>query len=112
MSSRLIADDLEKQLNERVVSVEPIPAGHSGFTYFVETDASKRDVLRLPPPGARIAATADVIRQARIMSSLHAAGLPTPAIPYMSSEPVVDGRPFVPMETVCGVQIEARSERA
>jgi aminoglycoside phosphotransferase (APT) family kinase protein len=111
MSSRLIADDLEKQLNQRVVSVEAIPAGHSGFTYFVETEASKRYVLRLPPPGARIAATADVVRQGRIMSSLHAAGLPTPAIPYMSSEPVVDGRPFVLMEAVDGLRIEATSER-
>ena len=111
MSSRLISDDLEKQLNERIVSVEPIPAGHSGFTYFVETEASKRYVLRLPPPGARIAATADVVRQGRIMSSLHAAGLPAPAIPYMSSEPVVDGRPFVLMEAVDGLRIEPTSER-
>ena len=111
MSSRLIADDLEKQINERIVSVEPIPAGHSGFTYFVETEASKRYVLRLPPPGARIAATADVVRQARIMSSLHAVGIPTPAIPYMSSEPVVDGRPFVLMEAVEGLRIEETSKR-
>jgi aminoglycoside phosphotransferase (APT) family kinase protein len=111
MSSRLIADDLEKQLNQRVVSVEPIPAGHSGFTYFVETEASKRYVLRLPPPGARIAATADVVRQGRIMSSLHAAGLPAPAILYMSSEPVVDGRPYVLMEAVDGLRIEATSKR-
>src|SRR5260221_1915374 len=110
MSSRLIADDLEKQLKERVVSVEPIPAGHSGFTYFVETEAAKRYVLRLPPPGARIAATADVVRQGRIMSSLHAAGLPAPAIPFMSSEPVVDGRPFVLMEAVDGLRIEPTSE--
>jgi aminoglycoside phosphotransferase (APT) family kinase protein len=111
MSSRLIADDLEKQIKERVLSVEPIPTGHSGFTYWVETEAGNRYVLRLPPPGARIAATADVVRQGRIMSSLHGAGLPAPAIPYMSQELVVDGRPFVLMEAVDGLRIEETSER-
>jgi aminoglycoside phosphotransferase (APT) family kinase protein len=40
------------------------------------------------------------------MSALHAAGLPTPAIPAMSSDPVVDGRPFILMEAVDGVRIE------
>src|SRR6266851_3306977 len=54
--------------------------------------------LRLLPPGARIAGPADVIRQGRIMAALHAAGQPTPDIPLLVSEPVVDGRPFVLME--------------
>src|SRR5256885_12028730 len=45
------------------------------------------------------------------MSSLHAAGIPTPAIPHMSSEPVVDGRPYVLMEAVDGLRIEETSER-
>jgi len=106
-----IAEDLSAQLNQKVVSVEPIPTGHSGFTYWVTTDAGDRYVLRLPPPGARIAATADVVRQGRIMAALHGAGLPAPAIPFMSSEPVVDGRPFVLMEAVAGARIEETSER-
>jgi aminoglycoside phosphotransferase (APT) family kinase protein len=111
-----IRQDLETQCREklarpdlRVTAVEPIPEGHSGFTYFVTvetSDGATRYVLRLPPPGARIAGPADVVRQGRIMSSLHAAGLPTPAIPAMSSEPVVDGRPFILMEAVDGTRIE------
>jgi aminoglycoside phosphotransferase (APT) family kinase protein len=40
------------------------------------------------------------------MSALHAVDLPTPAIPAMSSEPVVDGRPFILMESVDGQRIE------
>jgi aminoglycoside phosphotransferase (APT) family kinase protein len=40
------------------------------------------------------------------MSALHEAGLPTPAIPAMSSEPVVDGRPFILMDAVDGTRIE------
>jgi aminoglycoside phosphotransferase (APT) family kinase protein len=92
-----------------VRSVDPIPEGHSGFTYFVtvdDADLSGRYVLRLPPPGARIAGPADVIRQGRIMAALHAAGLPVPAIPILAPEPVVDGRPFVLMEAVDGARIE------
>ena len=105
-----IESDLQEQIRERVVSISPIPTGHSGFTYWVDTEAGNRYVLRLPPPGARIAATADVVRQGRIMAALHAAGLPAPAIPHMSSDPVVDGRPFILMEAVDGKRIEETSE--
>jgi aminoglycoside phosphotransferase (APT) family kinase protein len=93
----------------RVTAVESIPEGHSGFTYFVTVEGGEgpaRYVLRLPPPGARIAGPADVVRQGRIMSALHVAGLPTPAIPAMSSDPVIDGRPFILMEAVDGTRIE------
>lgn len=111
-----IREDLQAQCRERlgrpglrVLSLEPIPEGHSGFTYFVSIDdggGPRRFVLRLPPPGARIAGPADVVRQGRIMAALHAAGLPVPAIPVLSSDPVVDGRPFVLMDAVEGNRIE------
>jgi aminoglycoside phosphotransferase (APT) family kinase protein len=42
----------------------------------------------------------------RIMAALHAAGLPAPAIPVMTNDPVVDGRPFVLMDAVDGTRIE------
>ena len=99
-----IVSDLTKVLG-KPVSIAPIPEGHSGFTYFVTAGAA-RYVLRLPPPGARIAGTADVMRQGRIMAALHAAGLPTPAVPIICDDPIVDGRPFVLMEQVEGDRIE------
>jgi aminoglycoside phosphotransferase (APT) family kinase protein len=111
-----IREDLEAQCRERfgrprlrVVSVDPIPEGHSGFTYFVtidDLDGPARYVLRLPPPGARIAGPADVIRQGRIMAALHDSGLPAPAVPIIATDPVVDGRPFVLMQAVEGERIE------
>jgi len=112
MTERIRAD-LEARLAMRVLSVDPIPEGHSGFTYFVKTERGDY-VLRLPPPNARIAGTADVMRQGRIMAALHEAGLPTPAVPVICDEPVVDGRPFILMERVQGKRIEktAESEKA
>ncbi len=111
-----IREDLESQCRLRlarprlrVTAVDPIPEGHSGFTYFVtldDGDGPGRYVLRLPPPGARISGPADVVRQGRIMAALHDAGLPAPAIPILAAEPVVDGRPFVLMEAVEGTRIE------
>jgi aminoglycoside phosphotransferase (APT) family kinase protein len=105
-----IRSDLEARLGVRVLSVEPIPEGHSGFTYFVTAENGEY-VLRLPPPNARIAGTADVMRQGRIMAALHEAGLPTPAVPIICSDPIVDGRPFVLMERVDGIRIETTAQR-
>ena len=97
----------------RVLGVEPIPESHSGFTYLVQAEldgTTVEAVLRLPPPGARPLGPADVMRQARIMAALRAAGLPAPAILASSEEPVLDGRPFVVMEKVAGVRIERAVE--
>ena len=105
-----IRADLAAAMGERVASVDPIPEGHSGFTYFVKAESGDY-VLRLPPPGARTAGTADVMRQGRIMAALHDAGLPTPAVPIICSDPIVDGRPFVLMERIKGERIETTAER-
>jgi aminoglycoside phosphotransferase (APT) family kinase protein len=100
-----IAADLAAQIKEPVREVRAIPEGHSGFTYWVELEG-RRGVLRLPPPGARIAGSADIPRQARIMAALHDQGLPVPAVVATSQDPVVDGRPFVLMEAIHGDRVE------
>src|SRR5258708_27562875 len=91
-------------------SIDAIPEGHSGFTYFVSASDgtwSQRYVLRLPPPGARITGPADVLRQGRIMAALNEQGLPTPTIVANEEDPtVLDGRPFCLMEAVDGTRIE------
>jgi len=114
--SEQIRLDLEAACRERmhrpglvVTSVEPVPEGHSGFTYLVrveEVGAATDYVLRLPPPNARIAGPADVLRQGRIMAALNEAGLPAPAVPVICPDPVVDGRPFILMQKVAGTRIE------
>ncbi|TMC14938.1 MAG: phosphotransferase family protein, partial [Chloroflexi bacterium] len=107
LESRLRRDWREPGL--RVGRIEPIAEGHSGFTYWVDINRAggeRRYVLRLSPPGTRPAGAADVARQGRIMAALNAQGLPVPAIPAVSAEPVIDGRPFVLMETVEAERIE------
>ncbi|HEY4864218.1 MAG TPA: phosphotransferase family protein [Candidatus Dormibacteraeota bacterium] len=100
--------DLEAVLGEPVRAVTPIPEGHSGFSYWVEF-AGRRGVMRLPPPGARIAGSADIPRQGRLMDALNRAGLPVPALLAASDQPVVDGRPFYLVEAIDGVRIEVVS---
>jgi len=116
-----IRTDLEAQLRSAwhepalvVGAIEPIAEGHSGFTYWVELErpgGRGRYVLRLTPPGARPSGPADVARQGRIMAALNARGLPVPAIPAVSADPVVDGRPFVLMEAIEADRIEVASPR-
>jgi aminoglycoside phosphotransferase (APT) family kinase protein len=101
----LIRSDLERFLGEPVHALRVIPEGHSGFTYWVDLDG-RRAVMRLPPPGARIAGPADIPRQGRLIDALHRHGLPVPAVLRMTDEPVVDGRPFYLLEAVDGRRIE------
>lgn len=102
----VIRADLARTIGEPVLAIRPIPEGHSGFTYWVDLEG-RRAVLRLPPPGARIAGPADIPRQGRIMKALHARGIPAPGIVAMSNEPAIDGRPFVLMEAMPGERIES-----
>ncbi len=102
-----IRADLERALGRPVGGIEIIPEGHSGFTYWVEFTDGSRGVMRLPPPGARIAGPADIPRQGRLMKALSEAGLPVPPIIAMSDQPVVDGRPFVLMGRIEGDRIES-----
>jgi aminoglycoside phosphotransferase (APT) family kinase protein len=104
--------DLERVLGRQLRDVALIPDGHSGFTYWVQFADGERGVLRLPPPGARIAGPADIPRQGRLMQALGEAGLPVPPIIAMSKERVVDGRPFVLMAVADGKRIEDMSGQA
>jgi len=108
-----IAGDLQVALRraglpvDAVGEVVPFGDGHSGFTYAVDvTDASgtSRRVLRLSPPGIRIAGPADVGRQGRIMLALGAHGVAVPQILACDSAPVVAGRAYALMELVPGLR--------
>jgi aminoglycoside phosphotransferase (APT) family kinase protein len=106
-----IRSDLEGVLAERghravtVAEVAPFGDGHSGFTYrlVVSLDDERAEgVLRLSPPGARIAGPADVGRQGRIMDAVGRAGLPAPPVIATDSAPRVDGRAYALLGLVEG----------
>ena len=60
--------------------------GHAGFSYGVEV-GGERYVLRVPPPGVRVAGPADVLRQGRIMRALAGSGVPVPTVADMGDDP-------------------------
>ncbi len=99
---------LRAELGDPRLAVEGLTAfgdGHSGHTYRLDlvTDGAVRPaVLRLSPPGRRIAGPADVGRQGRIMTALGAAGLPVPWIIACDSAPAIERRAFALMELVDG----------
>jgi aminoglycoside phosphotransferase (APT) family kinase protein len=93
-----------------LTEAEPMPGGHSGFTYRVRVTGSgldRRLVVRIPPPGARPRGPADVVRQGRIMATLHADGVPTPAVPLIvEANETWSGRPFIAMDEVAGKDVD------
>jgi len=75
--------------------------GHAGQSYGFVLEhqsggqrISDRLVLRIAPEGVRIAGTADVVRQARIMVSLADTAVPVPPIKWFGDEPEWFGRPY------------------
>lgn len=83
--------------------------GHAGQSYGFELvrhgggrGINERLVLRLAPEGVRIAGPADVVRQARIMSSLAGTAVPVPPIKWFGDEPGWFGRPYFVAAFVTG----------
>lgn len=112
--------DLEAYLRARVAAglevdlIGRFGDGHSGVTYEVALAAGApvdRAILRLSPPGVRIAGPVDIGRQGRIMDALDRAGLPVPCVIACDTEPVIDGRSFALVDFVPGEPWEAAAAR-
>ncbi|HZP44479.1 MAG TPA: phosphotransferase family protein [Candidatus Binataceae bacterium] len=92
-----------------VSALEPLP-GHAGFSYSFELARSaalpkQKLVLRLAPPGVKIAGPADIVRQARIMESLRGTAVPVPRVLWSGDEPEYFGRPYFVVEFLEGVKL-------
>ena len=84
------------------VTKMPGNAGFSfGFTVHIE-ESSKRYVLRVPPPNARRSGTADVLRQAKVISTVSELGIPVPEIVYEGEEEVWFDSPYFIVEFLEG----------
>jgi aminoglycoside phosphotransferase (APT) family kinase protein len=99
----------------RVTEVSPLP-GHAGFGYsfFLERSGAAQPsgklVLRVAPPGVRIAGPADVMRQARIMESLADTDVPVPKILWYGDEEEFFARPYFVDAWIDGFKLVDRSD--
>src|SRR5437879_6391962 len=87
----------------RAHSLEVLP-GHAGFSYSFVLERSDglapagKLVLRLAPPGVKIAGPADIVRQGRIMQSLADTVVPVPDVHWVGDEPEYFARPYFVVE--------------
>jgi aminoglycoside phosphotransferase (APT) family kinase protein len=91
-----------------VHSLETLP-GHAGFSFsFVLARSGApacKLVLRLAPPGVKIAGPADIVRQVKIISSLRDTSVPVPRVLWSGDEAEFFGRPYSVVEFLEGVKL-------
>jgi aminoglycoside phosphotransferase (APT) family kinase protein len=99
----------------QVTEVSALP-GHAGFGYSFVLECSTgaqpsgKLVLRVAPPGVRIAGPADVMRQARIMESLADTEVPVPQILWYGDEAEFFDRPSFVDAWVDGFKLVDRGD--
>jgi aminoglycoside phosphotransferase (APT) family kinase protein len=102
----IILDPVEALLDELAIGAGPVTAtplgdGHSNVTYLL-TRGTERVVLRRPPRPPYAESAHDVLREARLLELLHAAGLRVPRVLATVRDTDQLGVPFVVMEHVAG----------
>lgn len=84
------------------IAIRQFGGGFSNLTYRVD-GGSTPFVLRRPPHGVTAGIAHDVLREQRVMTAVHAAGVPVPRVLAACDDPAVLGAPFFLMENVDGV---------
>jgi aminoglycoside phosphotransferase (APT) family kinase protein len=84
------------------ILIRQFGGGYSNLTYLV-TGGARPFVLRRPPHGVSGGIAHDVLRESRLLSALHAAGVPVPQVLAVCDDSNVLGAPFFLMEFVEGV---------
>jgi aminoglycoside phosphotransferase (APT) family kinase protein len=88
-------------LGSGAIEATPIGDGHSNVTYLLRR-GDTRLVLRRPPRGPLPPSAHDVLREARLLRSLHPLGLPVPEVLATCEDVEVVGAPFYVMPFVEG----------
>ncbi|MEB3051909.1 phosphotransferase family protein [Mycolicibacter sp. MYC123] len=91
----------------RPLSFERIGIGQSNLTYLVCDAADHRWVLRRPPMGQLLASAHDVAREARILTALQEADVPSPRVYGLTRD--AEDVPLLLMEYVDGVVVDRMS---
>jgi len=90
-----------ENLGSGSITATPIGGGHSNVTYALDR-GSERFVLRRPPRGPLPASTHDMLREAKLLKSLAAAGVRVPEVLATGENPDVIGAPFYVMPFIDG----------
>ncbi len=90
-------------LGEGELSIQPVGDGHSNVTYVVRRQDGTEVVLRRPPRPPLPPSAHDVLREARVISSLDGRGVRVPKVLAVGDDESVIGSPFYVMEKVEGV---------
>lgn len=88
-------------LSDAPLSISHFSGGQSNPTYRIQS-GDRVFVLRRKPPGPLLKGAHDVLREARVMGALGAAGFPVPRILGVCEDPDVAGTAFYVMEHVEG----------
>lgn len=88
------------------LTFDRIGLGQSNLTYLVRDEDDQRWVLRRPPLGHLLASAHDVVREARIMSSLASTSVPTPKILGVTKDSAISDVPLVLMEFIDGQVVD------
>jgi aminoglycoside phosphotransferase (APT) family kinase protein len=88
-----------------------IDGGRSNLTYLLAAD-ERHWVLRRPPLGHVLATAHDMDREYRVMSALHATGVPVPRMILAEHDPTIMGAPFFVMEFIDGPVIRNSTDAA
>jgi aminoglycoside phosphotransferase (APT) family kinase protein len=102
----IVLDSLQPLLDELAMREGPVTAtplgdGHSNVTYLLARGGDQV-VLRRPPRPPYAESAHDVLREARVLRGLHAAGLRVPRVLATVADTDALGVPFVVMEHVVG----------
>jgi aminoglycoside phosphotransferase (APT) family kinase protein len=102
----LVLDPLLAFLDEHGIGsgepeIAPIGDGHSNHTFLV-TRGERSVVLRRPPRGPLPPSAHDVLREARVIRAVGAAGVRVPAVLAVGDDPAIIGKAFFVMESVDG----------
>src|SRR3954469_25606628 len=93
----------EAGLGSGELTLTPVGDGHSNHTYAVTREDGTEFVLRRPPRPPLPPSAHDVLREARVISSLDGHGVRVPKVLAVGSDESVIGAPFYVMERVDGV---------
>lgn len=79
--------------------------GHAGFSWGCRVRSAgdeQRLILRLPPPGVRPVANADVVRQGQIVAALAHTAVPVAPVRWYGDDPTWFGRPYLIVDMLPG----------